>query len=123
MALARQKGVCGYIGEGQNLWPSVHRLDAARVYRLALEHGGSDGPFHAVATEGTPFKRIAEAMGRCLDLPVKSIALADAVEHFGALAMPVRGNGPVSSLRTRERLNWQPRELDLISDIERNYSN
>jgi nucleoside-diphosphate-sugar epimerase len=122
MALARQKGVCGYIGDGQNLWPSVHRLDAARVYRLALESGGNGGPFHAVAEEGIPFRRIAEAIGRRLDLPAKSIELDDAAEHFGALAMPVRGNGPVSNLQTRERLEWKPRELDLIADIDQNYS-
>jgi nucleoside-diphosphate-sugar epimerase len=121
MALARQKGVCGYIGDGQNLWPSIHRLDAARVYRLALEGGGIGGPFHAVAEEGITFRLIAEAIGRRLNLPAKSIAPDEAAEHFGALAMPVGGNGPVSNLRTKERLDWKPRELGLIADIDQNY--
>lgn len=122
MTLARQKGVSSYIGDGQNLWPSVHRLDAARIYRLGLERGAEGGPFHAVAEEGVPFRRIAEAIGRRLDLPVKSISPDDAADHFGILAMPVGGNGPVSSLQTKERLGWEPKELDLIADIDQNYS-
>jgi nucleoside-diphosphate-sugar epimerase len=119
VALARQKGVSGYIGDGQNLWPSVHRLDAARVYRLALERGAAGGPFHAVAEAGIPFRRIAEAIGRRLDLPVKSVAPDDAAEHFGIMAMPVAGNGPASSNRTRALLGWEPQELGLIEDISR----
>ncbi len=122
MALARQKGASGYIGDGENLWPSVHRLDAARVYRLALERGVEGGPFHAVAEEGIPFKRIAEAIGRRLELPVKSISTDDAAEHFGILAMPVGGNGPAFNLQTRQHLGWAPQELDLVADIDRNYS-
>lgn len=117
MALARQKGVAGYIGDGQNLWPSVHRLDAARVYRLALERGAEGGPFHAVGEEGVPFMQIAEAIGRRLDLPVESISPDGAAEHFGPMATPVGGNGPVSSDRTRALLGWEPRELGLIEDI------
>lgn len=116
MALARQKGVSAYIGDGENRWPSVHRLDAARVYRLALERGG-DGPFHAVAEEGIPFRRIAEAIGLRLDLPTRSLAPDEAVGHFGALAIPVGGHGPASSERTRAVLGWEPRELGLIEDI------
>ena len=119
VALARQKGVSSYIGEGQNLWPSVHRLDAARVYRLALERGAAGGPFHAVAEAGIAFRRIAEAIGRRLDLPVRSVAPDDAAEHFGILAMPVAGNGPASSNRTRALLGWEPQELGLIEDIGR----
>jgi nucleoside-diphosphate-sugar epimerase len=122
MALARQKGASGYIGDGQNLWPSVHRLDAARVYRLALERGTEGGLFHAVAEEGVPFKRIAEAIGRRLNLPVTSIPPDDAADHFGPFERPVAGNGPVSSLQTREQLGWEPKELDLIADIEQNYA-
>jgi nucleoside-diphosphate-sugar epimerase len=122
MALARNKGVSAYVGAGQNLWPSVHRLDAARVYHLALERGASGGPVHAVAEEGIPFKQIAEAVGRRLNLPVKSIAPENAPDHFGPMAMPVGGNGPASNARTRERLGWTPRELGLIADIDQNYS-
>ena len=122
MALARKKGLSGYIGDGQNLWPSVHRLDAARIYRLAIERGAEGGPFHAVADQGIPFKQIAEAIGRRLDLPVKPILPDDVAEHFGMFAMFVGGNGPASNLQTRKRLQWEPQELGLIADIEQNYS-
>lgn len=115
--LAREKGYSAYIGDGQNLWPSVHRLDAARVFRLALEHGAQGGPFHAVADEGIPFRQIAEAMGRQIDVPCKSISPVEAAGHFGFRAMFVAGNGPASSERTRSLLGWVPREPDLISDI------
>ena len=115
--LARGKGFSAYVGEGQNLWPSVHRLDAARVFRLALEHGGQGGPFHAVADEGVPFRRIAEAIGEQLGLPTRSISSEEAAGHFGPLAMWVAGNGPASSARTRARLGWEPKEPGLIRDI------
>ncbi len=116
--VARDKGVSAYIGEGDNLWPSVHRLDAARVFCLALEHGGQDGPFHAVADQGVPFRRIAEAIGRQLGVPVRSLTPEEAGAHFGPLATWVAGNGPASSERTRERLGWKPKEADLIADID-----
>ena len=122
MALARKKGLSGYIGDGQNLWPSVHRLDAARTYRLAIERGAEGGPFHAVADQGIPFKQIAEAIGRRLDLPVTPILPDDVAQHFGMFAMFVGGNGPASNLQTRERLKWEPQQLGLIADIEQNYS-
>ena len=115
--IARQKGVSAYIGDGQNLWPSVHRLDAARVYRLALEAGAQGGPFHAVADEGVPFRQIAEAIGEQLGLPVRSVSPEKATEHFGPLAPWVAGNGPASSARTRERLGWNPEQPGLIRDI------
>ncbi len=116
--VAREKGVCAYVGDGDNLWPSVHRLDAAHVFCLALEHGAQGGPFHAVADEGVPFRRIAEAIGRQLGLPARSLTTEQATAHFGPLAMWVAGNGPASSQRTRERLGWEPRQADLISDID-----
>ena len=115
--VARAKGLSAYIGDGQNLWPSVHRLDAARVYRLALEHGAQGGPFHAVADDGVPFRQIAEAIGERLDLPVRSISTEEAAGHFGALAPWVAGNGPASSARTRARLGWAPEQPGLIRDI------
>jgi len=115
--LAREKGVSAYVGDGENLWPSVHRLDAARVFRLALEHGAEGGPFHAVAEEGVPFRQIAEVIGRRFQLPVVSLSQEEAAAHFGMMAMFIAGNGPASSERTRERLGWVPQEPDLLADI------
>ena len=116
-SLAREKGVSAYVEDGENLWPSVHRLDAARVFQLALEHGAQGGPFHAVAEEGIPFRQIAEAIGRQLQLPVVSLSQEEASAHFGMMAMFIGGNGPASSQRTRERLGWVPREPGLLADI------
>ena len=118
-AVARDKGVSAYVGDGQNLWPSVHRLDAARVFRLALERGARDEAFHAVAEEGVPFRLIAEAIGRQVGVPATSLTPEQAGAHFGGLATWVAGNGPASSARTRETLAWEPRETGLISDIDR----
>ncbi len=117
--LAREKGVSAYVGDGQNLWPSVHRLDAARVFRLALERGARDEAFHAIAEEGVPFRLIAEAISRQVGVPTKSLTPEEAEDHFGGFAMWVAGNGPASSERTREILGWEPREMGIISDIER----
>ena len=118
-SLARGKGISAYVGDGENLWPSVHRLDAARVYRLALEQGAQGGPFHAVADEGVPFRQIAEAIGEQLGMPTKSISPEEAAGHFDPLAVWVAGNGPASSARTRARLGWEPKEPGLIRDISR----
>ena len=117
-AIARQKGVSAYVGDGRNLWPAVHRLDAARMFRLALERGGRNEAFHAVA-EGVPFRLTAEAIGRQVGLPTKSLTPEEAEAHFGPLAMWVAGNGPASSEWTRAVLGWEPKEVGLISDIER----
>ncbi len=116
-SLARKKGVSAYVGDGENLWPSVHRLDAARVFRLAVEHGAQGGPFHAVAEEGIPFRQIAEVIGRQFQLPVVSISQEESSAHFGMMAMFIAGNGPASSERTRERLGWVPQESGLLADI------
>ena len=117
-AVAREKGVSAYVGDGQNLWLAVHRQDAARMFRLALERGGRNEAYHAVA-ESVAFRLIAEAIGRQLDVPVKSLDQRKAEAHFGPLAMWVAGNGPASSEWTRETLGWEPREVDLIADIDR----
>jgi len=118
-ALARTKGVSAYVGSGNNLWPSVHRLDAARVFCLAVERGAQNEAFHAVADEAVPFRLIAEAIGRQVGVPARSLTAEQATAHFGNLAMFVAGNGPAISEKTRAILGWVPREMGLISDIDR----
>ena len=114
IALAREKGVSAYVGDGLNRWPGVHRLDAARLYRLALEQGAAEPAYHAVADEGVPFKAIAEVIGRRLGLPVESRGR----EHFGWFADFAAMDMPASSGRTRSLLGWEPANPDLLADID-----
>ena len=114
IGMAREKGVSAYLGEGLNRWPGVHRLDAARLYRLALEQGVTATAYHAVADEGVPFKEIAAVIGRRLGVPVESRDR----EHFGWFADFAGADMPASSARTRELLGWQPTGPDLLSDID-----
>lgn len=118
-ALARDKGVSAYVGDGQNFWPSVHRADAARVFRLALERGARNEAFHAIAEKGIPYRLIAEAIGRQVGVPAKSLTAEEAEAHFGPLAKWVAGSGPASSEWTRTTLAWEPKEIGLIGDIDR----
>ncbi len=118
-AVARETGMSAYVGDGQNLWPSVHRLDAARVYRLALERGMGGEAYHAVAEQGVAYRLIAEAIGKQLGVPTRSLTPEEANAHFGGLAIWVGGNGPASSAKTRAALRWEPREVGLIADINR----
>jgi nucleoside-diphosphate-sugar epimerase len=119
IGIARAKGVSAYIGDGLNRWPAVHRLDAARLFRLALEKGASQATYHGVADEGVPVRDIAAVIGRRLNLPVLAKSPEDAADHFGWLAHFLSVDNPTSSILTRERLAWRPVQLGLISDIDR----
>ena len=115
--VARQSGVAAYIGEGANRWPAVHRLDAARLYRQALEKGSPGARYHAVGDEGVPTRQIAEAIGRHLNLPVTSIAADKAAEHFGFLSMFFGVDAAASAHVTRAELGWTPREAGLLAGL------
>jgi nucleoside-diphosphate-sugar epimerase len=120
---AREKGVSAYVGDGRNRWPAVHVLDAARLYRLAVEKQTAGAKYHAVAEEGVPYRDIAEVIGRGLKVPVVSMSPEEAAAHFGWLAMFTGRDVPASSALTRERLGWNPTGPGLIADLERmNYS-
>jgi nucleoside-diphosphate-sugar epimerase len=117
IAIARQKGVSAYVGDGRNRWSAVHRLDAARLYRLVLEKGNGRPRFHAVAEEGVPVIDIAEAIGRGLKVPTVSLTAEQAGEHFGWLARFEGMDLPVSSALTREWLGWRPTGVGLMEDL------
>jgi nucleoside-diphosphate-sugar epimerase len=118
VAIAREKGVSGYVGDGQNRWPAVHRLDSARLFRLGLEEAPAGSTLHAVADEGVPVRDIAEVIGRHLEIPVVSVAPEDAGEHFSWLGGFLGLDAPASSALTRELLGWQPTQPGLIADLD-----
>ncbi|MBY0559377.1 SDR family oxidoreductase [Hyphomicrobium sp.] len=117
LQLARQKGAAAYVGEGNERWAAAHRLDVARLYRLALERGTADAIYHAVGEEGVPMKQVIEVIGRALNVPVISIRKEDAGDYYGPLAMFAGLDMPASSALTQQWLGWKPREIGLIADI------
>jgi nucleoside-diphosphate-sugar epimerase len=118
--IAREKGASVYAGDGLNRWPAVHRLDAAHLFRLALEKASAAGTrYHGVAEEGVAFRDIAEVIGRHLNIPVVSKSPEAAAEHFGWFAHFAAMNTPASSERTRATLGWRPIQRGLIPDLDR----
>jgi nucleoside-diphosphate-sugar epimerase len=118
VGIARDKAVSGYIGDGANRWPAVHRLDAALLFRLALENAPAGSTLHAIADEGVQIRAVAEVIGRHLDIPVASVSPEDAGEHFGWLGGLLAVDGPASSAVTRELMGWQPTHPGLIEDLD-----
>lgn len=116
--IARSKGVSGYVGDGATRWPAVHRDDAARLFRLALECAPAGSTLHAVGDEGVPIRDIAEVIGRQLGLLAAPISPEDAGEHFGFLAAVLTVDGPASGALTRALLGWRPTMPGLIADLD-----
>ncbi|WP_392749344.1 SDR family oxidoreductase [Streptomyces sp. LN590] len=121
VAIAREKGFSGYIGDGDNRWPAVHRSDAAHLFRLALESAPAGSTLHAIANEGVPIRTVAEVIGRHLGLPVASVSPDDAPGHFSWLAGFLGMDSPASSSHTRELLGWQPTRSGLIDDLDKGH--
>jgi nucleoside-diphosphate-sugar epimerase len=117
IAIARKKGRFAYVGDGQNRWPAVHRRDAARLFRLALEKGVAGTRYHGVADEGIPFRSIAEIIGRQLSIPVDSISAKHAAKSFSWFGDFAATDNPSSSTRTRDQLGWQPTHPGLLDDL------
>ena len=118
VALAREKGLSAYVGEGKNRWAAAHVSDTAHLYRLALEKGEAGAKYHAVAEEGVPLKAIAESIGRGLKLPVKSLSPEEAAVHFGWMTMFAAADLAASSEITRKKMGWNPTGPSLISDLD-----
>ncbi|GGN29749.1 SDR family oxidoreductase [Streptomyces fuscichromogenes] len=118
---ARTKGVAAYLGDGTNRWSSVHRLDAATLYRKALEAAPAGAVLHAVADEGVPLRAVTEVIGRRLGLPVVSLTGEDAADHFGWMAAFVGNDNPTSGAATRERYDWRPAQPGLLADLDQDH--
>jgi nucleoside-diphosphate-sugar epimerase len=117
MVGARRKGAAAYVGEGRERWAAAHRLDVARLYRLALEKGVADGIYHAVGEEGVPMLEVMEVISRALNVPMVSIKPEEAADYYGPLAMFAGLDMPASSALTQQRLGWTPTGIGLIADI------
>ncbi|HSS03890.1 MAG TPA: SDR family oxidoreductase [Solirubrobacterales bacterium] len=117
IAIAREKGVSGYVGEGSSRWPAVHVLDAAQLFCLAVENAQPESVLHAVGDEGVPTREIAAVIGRRLNMPTASVP----AEDFGFLGMVLAGDAPASSALTRELLGWRPVQPGLIDDLDKGH--
>jgi nucleoside-diphosphate-sugar epimerase len=116
--IARQKGVAGYVGDGANRWPAVHRSDAARLVRLGLEQAEPGAILHAMGEEGVATRDIAEAIGRSIGVPARSIALDDVMAHFGWIGMFFSFDIPTSSALTQAKYGWTPSGPTLLEDLD-----
>lgn len=121
VAIARDKGASGHVGDGSNRWPAVARSDAARLFRLALEQAPAGSALHAIADEGVPIRAVAEVIGRHLAVPVVAVPADGADEHFGWLGGFLGMDGPASSVLTRELLGWQPVGPGLLEDLDKGH--
>ena len=119
IGIARKKGESAFVGDGRNRWPAVHRLDAAHLFRLALEKGVAGARYHGVAEEGVPFRDIADLIGRRVGVPVAAKTAQQATARFGWLGPFVAADNPASSHVTREQLGWQPTQPGLLADLDR----
>jgi nucleoside-diphosphate-sugar epimerase len=121
VGIARDKGVSGYIGDGSNHWPAVHRFDAANLFRLAVEAAPAGSILHGIAEQGVPIRDVADVIDRHLDLPVVSVPETDAMDHFTWLGRFLGADASASSDLTRSLLGWQPTNPGLIDDLEKGY--
>ncbi|MFE5137308.1 SDR family oxidoreductase [Streptomyces fagopyri] len=119
--IARAKGVSGYLGDGANRWPAVHRLDAARLFRLAVEKAPAGSVLHGVAEQGVEIRAVAEVIGRHLDVPVTAVAPEDAAGHFGWLGPFLGLDSPASNTLTRELVGWEPTGPGLLEDLDKGH--
>ncbi|MGV3611068.1 MAG: SDR family oxidoreductase [Fluviicola sp.] len=118
---ARTNGVSAYPGEGKNRWPGVHRKDAAKLFRLAVEKGAKGALYNAVGDQGIELKRLAELIAEKLDVPVKSLSEEETKEHFQWMSHFISFDSPATNLQTQEVLGWKPVEIGLMEDLAKNY--
>ncbi|HEX7758739.1 MAG TPA: SDR family oxidoreductase [Caulobacteraceae bacterium] len=121
IAVARQTGVSAHVGEGANRWPTVHRRDAARLFRLGLERGQAGERLHAVGEEGVSLRSIAEVIGKKLAVPTRGIGADEAASHFGWFAPFVSSDIPASSAVTQQSLGWRPTQAGLLEGLLGDY--
>jgi nucleoside-diphosphate-sugar epimerase len=118
---ARKNGVSAYPAEGNNRWPAVHRLDAAKVFRLAVEKAAKGALYNAIGDHGFEVKRIAELIGKKLDLPIVSLSGEEATQHFEWMSGFIGFDSPATSFKTQEQLGWKPTQIGLLEDLQQNY--